>query len=174
MNVRLATEQDCPAMAAIYAPFVRDTAITFETEAPGAAEFAARLNDTLPAFPWLVCVDGFSVIGYAYAGKHRARAAYRWSVDVSVYIDPAFHRRGVGRRLYQQLIEIVRRQGFYNAYAGITLPNPASVGLHESLGFRPLGVYRRVGYKLGCWHDVGWWELTLRPHDDSPSEPNLI
>ena len=107
--------------------------------------------------------------GYAYASRHRDRAAYQWSIDVSVYVRADAHRRGIGRALYAALLRIVVAQGFYNAYAGITLPNPASVGLHESFGFRPVGMYRRVGHKLGAWHDVGWWALDLQPRPASPA-----
>ena len=102
------------------------------------------------------------MLGYAYASRHRERAAYQWSVDVSVYVRADAHRRGIGRALYTALLRIVTAQGFYGAYAGITLPNASSVGLHEAMGFRAVGVYRAVGYKLGAWHDVGWWDLDAR------------
>jgi L-amino acid N-acyltransferase YncA len=108
------------------------------------------------------------VLGYAYASAHRTRAAYQWSVDVSVYVQAQVQRSGVGCALYSSLFKLLTLQGFYNAYAGITLPNPGSVGLHESLGFRPVGMYRAVGYKLGAWHDVGWWQLTLQAPTLSP------
>jgi L-amino acid N-acyltransferase YncA len=110
-------------------------------------------------------------VGYAYASKHRERAAYQWSVDVSIYIRPHAHRRGIGRALYTSLFRVLALQGFYHAYAGITLPNPASVGLHEALGFQPVGVYQAVGFKLGAWHDVGWWRLLLRPLAEDPRRP---
>ena len=128
-----------------------------------------RIAAALPKFPWLVCgVDG-RMAGYAYAGTHRARAAYQWSVDTSVYVDPAFHRRGIGTRLYTCLFQILAAQGYVRAYAGITLPNAGSVGLHEAMGFQSVGIYRGVGYKLGRWHDVGWWQLTLRETTDPGS-----
>ena len=111
------------------------------------------------------------VVGYAYGTKHRVRAAYQWSVDVSICVHAAYRRRGIARGLYASLFGILAAQGFFNAYAGIALPNPASVALHESLGFQALGVYRDVGYKLGAWHDVGWWQLVLKRHDISPSVP---
>jgi phosphinothricin acetyltransferase len=132
---------------------------------------ADRLAATLPRYPWIVCEWEGRIAGYAYATKHRERKAYQWSVDTSAYVDPEFWRRGIGRGLYRSLFEILSAQGFTNAYAGIALPNPGSVGLHESVGFRPVGVYRSVGYKLGGWHDVGWWQLGLRNHEPSPSEP---
>ncbi len=132
---------------------------------------AERLADTLQTHPWLVCVHRGAVARYAYATRHRLRGAYRWSVDTSVYVDPAHHRTGVGRGLYTSLLATLVAQGYVTAFAGIALPNPASVALHESMGFAPIGVYRRVGYKLGRWHDVGWWQLVLRDEQTPPREP---
>ena len=170
--IRLAEEGDAPQIAAIYAPVVRDTIISFEAEPPSAEEIARRVRDTLVRWPWLVCERDGEVLGYAYAGAHRSRAAYQWSVDVSVYVREDARQRGVGRALYTSLIAALDLQGFYNAYAGIALPNNASVGLHEAMGFRLVGVYRGVGYKLGAWRDVGWWGLTLREGVASEARPN--
>lgn len=174
VQIRLARESDAQAIAAIYHPVVESTVISFETLPPDRAEIARRIVATTRLYPWLVCELGDTVAGYAYATQHRNRAAYRWSVDTSVYIDSNHRRSGVGRGLYASLFKVLEAQGFFNAYAGITLPNAASVALHEAAGFRRLGVYERVGYKLGAWHDVGWWQLALRPHADVPEEPQLL
>jgi phosphinothricin acetyltransferase len=173
-SIRLATERDAGQVAAIYAPNVTDTIVSFETEAPSADEMRRRIEVALERYPWLVCEHRGRVLGYAYAGPHGSRAAYRWSVDVSVYVHEEARRRGVGRALYASLIAALSLQGFYNAYAGATLPNPASVGLHESVGFRAVGVYRGVGYKLGAWHDVGWWHLPLRERVADPDPPAYL
>ncbi len=164
--------RDAATCAAIYAPNVNTSAISFEERPPDAAEMEARIERYSQTHPWLVAEEGGGVIGYAYACPHRERAAYRWAADVSVYIAAAEHRRGHGRRLYEELFERLRRQRFQVAIAGITLPNPASVGLHERLGFVPIGVYRRIGWKLDAWRDVGWYQLELAPAvDNPPPEP---
>jgi phosphinothricin acetyltransferase len=170
-TIRLAAPNDAAGVQAIYAPVVRDTAVSFEAEPPTVEEIRQRIVHTLERLPWVVCEHRGELRGYAYASPHRARAAYQWSVDVSVYVHAQARRSGVGRGLYRSLFPLLALQGFYNAYAGITLPNPASVGLHESLGFQPVGVYRAVGYKLGDWHDVGWWQLPLRECTTSPDPP---
>jgi len=170
-NIRLATERDAGPVADIYAPNVTDTVISFESEPPDAGEMRQRIEVTLERYPWLVCERQGRVLGYAYAGAHRSRAAYRWSVDVSVYVHGEAHRTGVGRALYASLFAALELQGFYNAYAGATLPNPPSVGLHEAMGFRPVGVYQGTGYKMGAWHDVGWWHLPLRERGPDPAPP---
>ena len=169
--IRLATAQDGPSLAAIYDPVVAGTAISFEAEPPGPAEMGRRVQAVLQHAPWLVSVRHGEVAGYAYASKHRDRAAYVWSVDAAVYVADAHRRAGVGSELYRKLFELLRLQCFAAAHAGVTLPNPASVALHESLGFRPVGVYRRVGFKLDAWHDVGWWQLELRERTGAPAPP---
>jgi phosphinothricin acetyltransferase len=169
--VRVATLQDAAAIAEIYAPIVHDTVISFETQAPDAAEMARRLTAILERWPWLVAERDGVVIGYAYASAHRDRAAYRWSADVTAYVAAEARRRGVGRALYRPLLAILRLQGFHAAFAGVAQPNPASVALHESVGFAPVGVYRRVGYKLGAWCDVAWFGLVLNTADGPPDEP---
>lgn len=168
IRLRLACESDASAIAAIYRPIVETTAISFETEAPDEAEIRRRLLDTLRAHAWLVCdIDGH-VAGYAYSSRHRVRGAYQWSIDTSAYVDEPYRRQGVAHGLYRSLVAIAAGQGYCTAFAGIALPNPASVALHERVGFTPLGVYRNVGYKLGAWHDVGWWQLPLRESTGGP------
>lgn len=169
--IRLATEHDAEQILTIYTPFVANTATSFELVPPTVQEMQQRIAGTLTAFPWLVCAQHEKVLGYAYASKHRVRAAYQWSADTSVYVHPDIRRAGVGRALYSSLFRILALQGIYNLYAGVALPNPASVGLHEAMGFQPIGVYRAVGYKLGAWHDVGWWHLPLQERPADPQPP---
>jgi L-amino acid N-acyltransferase YncA len=170
--VRMAGAGDAAALAAIYRPYVSDAVTSFEIDPPGAAEMARRIEVVLAVAPWLVALDDTGdPIGYAHASRHAERAAYQWSVDVTVYIRQGSHRRGVGRALYAALFPLLRLQGVYVAHAGITLPNPASVGLHESFGFLPVGVYPAVGWKLGAWRDVGWWQLPLQPRPEVPAPP---
>jgi phosphinothricin acetyltransferase len=158
--------RDGALCAAIYAPFVRDTAVSFEENPPDADEMSARIAAVSMKYPWLVAQRGNELAGYAYATEHRSRGAYRWAADVAVYVDAAHRRRGVGRALYRRLLELLARQGIHTACAGITLPNQASVALHESLEFELVGVYRRIGYKAGAWRDVGWWQRALLPPGD--------
>lgn len=174
MRVRLADpERDAERVAEIYRPSVEGSPISFEEVAPDAPEMAERMRSTLVRTPWLVAEeDGGLVVGYAYASEHRQRAGYRWSVDISAYVDSGWHGRGVGKALYAELLRMLRRQGFVNVYAGIALPNPASVALHESIGMRLIGVYERVGFKLGAWRDVAWYGMRLaEPSGDPPPEP---
>ena len=170
MRVRHADpDRDAAACAAVYAPYVNPGVASLEERPPEPPEFRERIRIISRDYPWLVAeIDG-EVVGYAYASRHRDRASYRWSADVTVYISAAHHRRGVGRALYGALFELLVRQGVYEACAGITLPNASSVGLHESLGFVPIGVYENIAYKFGSWRSTGWWRKTLQPHrDDQP------
>jgi phosphinothricin acetyltransferase len=164
--------RDAAGCAAIYAPYVLASATSFEETAPDEGEMTDRIDRISTTHSWLVAERGGELLGYAYACRHRERPAYRWATDVSVYVDEGQWRRGVGRRLYEDLFVHLRRQGFRTACAGITLPNLASVALHERLGFAPVGVYRRIGWKAGAWRDVGWWQLELGAEDhESPAEP---
>jgi L-amino acid N-acyltransferase YncA len=171
VQLRVAREGDATDIAAIYAPYVEAQVTSFEVQPPSAQEMAMRMATLLPSYPWLVAVAEERVVGYAYAARHRDRHAYQWSVDAGIYLHAGAQRRGIGRRLYAMLFELLRAQGYVNAYAGITLPNDASVGLHEAMGFVPVGVYRKVGYKFGAWHDVGWWQLNLQPWPAEPRTP---
>jgi phosphinothricin acetyltransferase len=162
--------RDAARCAAIYGPFVTDSAVSFEETAPTPGDLEQRIEQTSKTHPWLVAETDGRVDGFAYACPHRERRAYRWAADVSVYIDPGRHRRGLGRALYGALLPLLSRQGLHVACAGITLPNEASVALHESFGFSLVGVYRRIGFKRGAWWDVGWWELQLR-EPGLPGEP---
>jgi phosphinothricin acetyltransferase len=173
-RLRVARGEDADALAVIYAPIVRDTAISFELAPPDADEMRRRTTATLATHPWLVAEDADGVAGYAYASAHRVRGAYRFSLDVSVYTAERARRRGIGAALYTALLGIASAQGFHRAYAGITLPNPASAALHERLGFAFLGAYREVGFKLGVWHDVGWWERPFPSEPGTPREPHAF
>jgi L-amino acid N-acyltransferase YncA len=171
VSLRPAEERDADAIAAIYAPIVRDTFISFETEPPSASVMAERIEAIQQRYPWLVATMGGAVMGYAYGSALRPRAAYQWSVEVTAYVAESARGKGVGRRLYGCLLAMLRAQGFHGAFAGIALPNDASVRLHEAVGFRPLGVYREVGFKFGAWRDVGWWRLALADSGAPPNEP---
>lgn len=174
-RIRLARASDSAAIRAIYAPFCEESsAVSFEAEVPSVDEIASRVEKTMQRFPWIVFEKDGAVLGYAYAGEHKSRAAYRWSADASVYLDSQARKQGVGTRLYNCLFAILREQNYVNVYAGITLPNPASQALHRSLGFSEVGVYKKVGFKGGAWHDVIWLELSLLEHPEKPDEPLSI
>jgi phosphinothricin acetyltransferase len=168
--IRSVTSGDAGALCAIYVPYVERTPVTFETAAPGAGEMAKRIAEVTATYPWLVHEEGGVLGGYAYASQHRVKPAYRWSVDVSIYVREGSGGRGIGRALYDSLLPRLAELGYANAFAGITLPNAASVALHERFGFRPIGVYAKVGFKLGAWHDVGWWQKTFA-HPAVPQPP---
>jgi phosphinothricin acetyltransferase len=172
--VRLARPDDASEVQRLYAPVVSETAISFEVEVPTVGEMRARLIKTLKTYPWFVAEGDGHVIGYAYASQHRARQAYRWSVDVGVYVDPAAQRRGVASELYRALFETLHAQGFTAAFAGIVLPNEASIALHRQLGFEFVGTYRNVGYKAGAWRDVSWWQLELAERRLPPPVPQPL
>ncbi|MFN2562711.1 MAG: N-acetyltransferase family protein [Jatrophihabitans sp.] len=169
--VRDAEVSDAAACAAIYAPYVAETAISFETAPPSAAELAGRIDAAVRTHAWLVLEEHQAVVGYAYGRPYKERAAYRWSCEVSVYVARGRHRSGAGRTLYKALFARLAERGFRTAVAGMTLPNAGSVGLHTALGFEPIGTYRRIGWKNGSWHDVAWMQRDLSPGDDPPAEP---
>jgi len=173
MQIRLAKVTDADSVATIYAPIVASTTISFETDPPDGVAMARRISAIIPRYPWLVAEDSGHVVGFAHAGQHRTRPAYRWATEVSVYVASRARRRGIARRLYGALLELLEAQGFRAAYAGITQPNPASVGFHESMGFSTVGVYRAAGWKDGEWRDVGWWQLLLGD-GSPPNEPATL
>ncbi len=167
--MRLATEDDAPAILDIYAPIVRETVISFEYEVPSEAEMRGRIRSKLAHYPWLVMERDGMMLGYAYAGRWRDRKAYDWTVETTVYVNAAARRGGFGKALYAALFKALRLQGFVQAVAGVTLPNDASVGLHEAVGFAATGVTHNAGYKFGGWHGVAFFEMTLQPPPDVPS-----
>jgi phosphinothricin acetyltransferase len=170
-QVRGATSADAETCAAIYAPYVTDTAITFETVPPGADEMAERIAAAVRTHAWVVFEHEERVVGYAYGGPFKDRAAYRWSCEVSVYLEVGRRRTGAGRALYSTLLARLAERGLRIAVAGTTLPNDASVGFHRAMGFEPVGTYRRIGWKHDAWHDVAWMQRPLATGQDSPSEP---
>ena len=167
----MATSADADAVQAIYATYVTDSVVSFESDPPTRREMLERMLKVQSRFPFLVFEEGGEVIGYSYAYSHHERVCYRWSVDVTVYVARGHHRNGVGRQLYSLLIPLIKELGYYNAFAGVTLPNAGSVGLHEAFGFKPIAVYKNVGFKFGQWHDVGYWQLALRECVAAPEEP---
>lgn len=171
VSLRVATEADAAVIRTIYAPHVEHAAVSFETETPSVETMAARIAKLLPTHPWLVAVVDDRVAGYAYASPHRERAAYRWSVEVTAYVHPQFHGRGIGKRLYAALQALLKAQNCINAFGIITLPNAASVALHEACGFRRCATFHHAGYKFGAWHDVGWWQLQIGEPASIPPEP---
>jgi L-amino acid N-acyltransferase YncA len=171
VHVRDATEDDAGACAAIYAPYVTDTAITVEYDPPSAAEMAGRIAAAQRAHAWLVLEDDGRVVGYAYAGPFKERAAYRWTCEVSVYLESGRRRRGSGRLLYEALFARLTERGFRALIAVMTLPNEASEGLHRALGFEPVGTFRRVGWKHGQWRDVAWAQRSIGPEGGPPAGP---
>ena len=173
-TIRLAREADAPLVAAIYAPYCNHSFISFEEVAPASDEMAQRIRTTGRTRPWIVLEADGTIVGYAYASPHHERAAYRWSVSTAVYISATHHRRGAGRALYTTLFELLKHLGYCAATAGIALPNPSSVALHEAFGFVLVGVYRDIGHKMGAWHDVAWYQMTVQPAPAQPSEPRPI
>jgi L-amino acid N-acyltransferase YncA len=166
IEIRDARADDAAALLAIYQPFVTDTAVSFETEPPSVEEFAQRVLTAQSRWAWLVAEQAGRIAGYAYASSFRPRAAYRWSCEVSAYLAPEFRGRGLARALYERLIDVLVARGYCTAYAGIALPNEASVRFHQAMGFTAVGVFRRAGRKFNAWHDVSWWQRPLR--DEPP------
>lgn len=169
--IQIATKDDAAGMLEIYAPFILNSGITQETEVPSVEEFQKRILSTLKDRPWLVCKIDDQIAGYAYAGKHRDRQGYQWCTESSVYVHEKVYRYGVAKALYTGLFEILKIQGYVNAYAVITLPNEQSISFHKKFGFEYLTTYLKIGYKLGQWHDVGWMQYEINPHKKDPDDP---
>lgn len=169
--IRLASSNDANNILNIYSPYISDTSFTFETEVPSAEAFAERIENYLHYWPWLVCEIDDKIAGYAYGSKYRERTGYQWCVECSVYVHDDFQRIGIAKALYTALFEILKMQGYRNVYAVINLPNDKSVKLHESCGFKWFATYENVGYKLGKWKDVGWWQLVINVYNHEPTPP---
>jgi L-amino acid N-acyltransferase YncA len=173
-SIRLITESDANDVLDIYKPYVLNTIISFEYEVPTLDEYLQRIKTNTADYPWLVCLHDNKIIGYAYASKHRYRTAYQWSPESTVYLSPEVHRKGIARILYETLFSLLRLQGHFNVYAGVGLPNDKSVGFHKALGFEEIGIFKKVGYKLGNWHDTHWFQLALTEHTLNPPPPNKL
>ena len=169
--IRVATPSDAKSILDIYAPYIRDTSLTFETEVPTYDDFAVRIQTYLDNWPWLVCELDGKIAGYAYASRYRERTAYQWSVECSVYIHDDYLRSGIASELYTALFAFLKYQGYNNVYAVINLPNDRSVAFHEKLGFTYFATYENVGYKLGKWKNVGWWQKKINEYVNEPSPP---
>lgn len=171
LRLRVATPDDGAAAADVFRPYVETSPVTFEETPPTATEMAERIERTLETYPWIVAERGGEGIGYAYGSRLRDRPAYRWTVELSVYVDRAHRRESVGAALYEVLLATLERQGFRSAYGVVTVPNPESVGFHEAFGFERVGTLPDAGYKLGEWHDVAWYERDLGPRPADPDPP---
>ena len=166
--LRAATEEDAPAMLALYAPYVRDTTVSSEYDPPSLTEFTDRIRTFGKTLPWLVCLIGGEVVGYGYASPHRSRAAYQWSVETSIYVAADWHRHGIAGAIYDALFEVLAMQGYYTIFVGITSPNERSMKFHKAMGFVISGAYQDSMYKFGKWRDVLWMAKSLRPHGGEP------
>lgn len=174
IKIRLAEESDCQEMLDIYAPFVKETTVSFEYEIPSYDEFKNRIIDVQKKYPWIVCVVDDAIAGYAYASPFNKRSAYEWSVDYSIYVSPTKHKLGIGTALYTCLTDILRFQGFYNAYAGVTSSNNKSENFHKSFGFKEVGTYHNAGYKFNNWHHVTWYEYQIADVENPPKKIKFI
>jgi len=173
-SIRLIAENDVQEVLEIYKPYVINTFVSFEYDVPSADEFLLRVQNNISEYPWLICLHGNKIIGYAYASKYRYRTAYQWSCESTVYLLPEYHRKGIAGILYETLFSLLRLQGFFNVYAVISLPNEKSVGFHQSFGFKKIGIYKKVGYKFNKWHDVEWFYFQLQKHIINPQIPKAI
>jgi L-amino acid N-acyltransferase YncA len=173
-TIRRITENDAQAVLDIYRHYVLNTIISFEYEVPTLEEYLERIRTNTADYPWLVCSTGNKIIGYAYASKHRYRTAYQWSPESTIYLTPEFHHRGIARVLYETLFSLLKLQGHFNVFAGVALPNEKSVRFHMALGFKEIGIFKKVGYKFGNWHDTHWFQLDLSEHISDPPSPKTL
>ena len=172
--IRIATSADAKSILDIYAPYIQNTSLTFETEVPSQDDFATRIQSYLDNWPWLVCELDGKIAGYAYASRYRERTAYQWSVECSVYIHDEYRGAGIASQLYTTLFAFLKYQGYNNVYAVINLPNDRSVAFHEKMGFTYFATFENVGYKLGKWKNVGWWQLKLNDYVTEPPAPKAF
>lgn len=170
-EIRLINETDAQAVLAIYKYYVDHTIISFEYEAPSLEEYLQRINVNTEKYPWLVCLYNNKIIGFAYGSTHRYRTAYQWSPESTIYLAPDFQSKGIGRILYQTLFNILKLQGYFNVFAGVALPNQKSIGFHQTMRFEEIGIFKKVGYKHGNWHDTQWFQLSLNEHTLVPKNP---
>jgi phosphinothricin acetyltransferase len=174
LEIRFIKESDAQAALEIYKYYVENTFISFEYEAPSVDEYKARIKTNTEKYPWIVCLHKNKIIGFAYGSTHRYRTAYQWSPESTVYIDPNFHTQRIGRILYETLFDLMKLQGYYNVFAGVALPNTKSVGLHKALGFEEIGLFKKVGFKHGNWHDTLWFQLNLNEENNHPNNPTYL
>lgn len=167
MNLRFATPDDSLQILGIYAQYI-ETPVTFECALPSQKEFSRRIADIFQFYPYLVCEEDGKIMGYAYAHRHMEREAYQWNAELSVYLDRSSTSRGIGKKMYTLLIEILKLQGVKTVYGGVTAPNEKSEALHKSLGFHVAGTYHKAGYKAGKWHNVTWFEKAVSEYDPFP------
>ena len=170
MSIRPVRPSDAARIIEIYSPHILSGPASFENEVPSLEDFQQRISQNTLKFPWLVYEINGEVAGYAYASAHRSRCAYDWTAECSVYVDEIYHGRGIGKALYAELFNLIKKQGVVNVLAGIALPNERSIKLHEKMGFVACGTFKDAGFKLGKWWDVGWWQLQLQ----KPAKPESL
>jgi L-amino acid N-acyltransferase YncA len=174
LTIRFITLADAEAVRSIYLPYVRNTSITFEIKEPTSEEFTHKVETITAQYPWIVYEENGEILGYAYGSRHRAKEAYDWSPESTIYVKEGAHGKGIGKKLYKALFAFLKAQGYVNVFAGVTQPNEKSDKLHKSVGFTELGRFKNIGYKLGKWHDTKWYELALQEHSDSPTTPKVF
>lgn len=173
-DIRLIKPEDAAGVLSVYAPYVQHTNISFEYEVPAVEDFTQRIATIMQSYPWLVCEQEGKIIGYAYGGQHRARTAYKWSVETAIYMGEHYRGKGIGKQLYTTLFELLKLQGYATAFAGMTLPNDKSEALHRSCGFEEIGVFKNIGYKNNQWHDVKWMQLNLATYKSDMELPKAL